>query len=243
MRLLCHAWLSPDCGLPSDSESLKVLSRLGVGWSKSEAKIRSKFRLEGERLFNDRLLAERTKQEVWREKSRQGGKSSGASRREPNVKGGSILVGECLQPNGNSSSPSPSSSPVTTEEKTPTESKRTVSPKPCSTKTHGSRFTESILPVEWCGWCMEDLGWEAAHALSVFDKFRDYWIAQPGVKGRKSDWLATWRNWCRKEAADEQKAVARNGGGSLFAPVAPRESATERSIRVARETVMQTGRL
>ena len=128
LRLLCHAWLSPDCGLPSDSESLKVLSRLGVGWSKSEAKIRSKFRLEGERLFNDRLLAERTKQEVWREKSRQGGKSSGASRREPNVKGGSILVGECLQPNGNSSSPSPSSSPVTTKEKTPTESKRTVSP-------------------------------------------------------------------------------------------------------------------
>lgn len=28
-------------------------------------------------------------------------------------------------------------------------------------------------------------------------KFRDYWIAQPGAKGRKLDWQATWRNWCR----------------------------------------------
>ena len=28
-------------------------------------------------------------------------------------------------------------------------------------------------------------------------KFRDYWIAQPGQKGRKKDWQATWRNWLR----------------------------------------------
>lgn len=28
-------------------------------------------------------------------------------------------------------------------------------------------------------------------------RFRDYWIAQPGAKGRKLDWQATWRNWCR----------------------------------------------
>lgn len=29
-------------------------------------------------------------------------------------------------------------------------------------------------------------------------KFRDYWLAQPGQRGVKLDWLATWRNWCRK---------------------------------------------
>ena len=28
-------------------------------------------------------------------------------------------------------------------------------------------------------------------------KFRDYWSAQPGQKGVKLDWQATWRNWCR----------------------------------------------
>jgi hypothetical protein len=33
----------------------------------------------------------------------------------------------------------------------------------------------------------------------VAARFRDYWVAQPGVKGRKTDWLATWRNWVRNE--------------------------------------------
>ena len=34
-------------------------------------------------------------------------------------------------------------------------------------------------------------------ARRELDKFRDYWIAQPGQKGRKKDWQATWRNWLR----------------------------------------------
>ncbi len=33
----------------------------------------------------------------------------------------------------------------------------------------------------------------------VAARFRDYWVAQPGVKGRKVDWAATWRNWVRNE--------------------------------------------
>jgi hypothetical protein len=33
----------------------------------------------------------------------------------------------------------------------------------------------------------------------VAERFRDYWIAQPGAKGRKADWPATWRNWVRNE--------------------------------------------
>lgn len=33
-----------------------------------------------------------------------------------------------------------------------------------------------------------------------YDKFCDYWRAQPGIKGRKTDWDATWRNWLRRAA-------------------------------------------
>lgn len=36
------------------------------------------------------------------------------------------------------------------------------------------------------------------------DRFRDYWTAQPGAKGRKVDWQATWRNWLRR-AADNRR--------------------------------------
>lgn len=39
------------------------------------------------------------------------------------------------------------------------------------------------------------------------DRFRDYWQAQSGAKGRKADWQATWRNWLRK-AADDRRVPA-----------------------------------
>lgn len=35
----------------------------------------------------------------------------------------------------------------------------------------------------------------------MFERFRDYWKAQPGQRGVKADWFATWRNWCRNEKA------------------------------------------
>lgn len=38
---------------------------------------------------------------------------------------------------------------------------------------------------------------EAEHRIFV-----DYWIAQPGQKGVKVDWEATWRNWMRRKQGD-----------------------------------------
>lgn len=61
------------------------------------------------------------------------------------------------------------------------------------------------------------------NCLEESAKFRDYWNAQPGQKGVKLDWPATWRNWCRNsktsrtapaiptsfKASDDAKARAR----------------------------------
>lgn len=50
----------------------------------------------------------------------------------------------------------------------------------------------------------------AANALEV-DRFRDYWAAQAGAKGRKADWAATWRNWarrCQEQAHGPHRAPA-----------------------------------
>ncbi|WP_164844634.1 DUF1376 domain-containing protein [Brucella pituitosa] len=41
------------------------------------------------------------------------------------------------------------------------------------------------------------LGLSEQDAHHEADKFRDYWNSQPGQRGVKLDWLATWRNWCR----------------------------------------------
>lgn len=40
--------------------------------------------------------------------------------------------------------------------------------------------------------------WSNTDVLEEFECFKDYWIAQPGLKGVKTDWMATWRNWCRR---------------------------------------------
>lgn len=45
-------------------------------------------------------------------------------------------------------------------------------------------------------------------------KFRDYWVAQPGQKGVKLDWPATWRNWCRRAA--EPKPGQQQLGGNAW---------------------------
>jgi hypothetical protein len=40
-------------------------------------------------------------------------------------------------------------------------------------------------------------------------RFVDYWRAQPGAKGTKLDWVATWRNWMRRAHDDTRRATPR----------------------------------
>lgn len=58
----------------------------------------------------------------------------------------------------------------------------------------------------------EMLAWARSEAPGVLlsaetAKFRDYWVAQGGQRGRKTDWVATWRNWMRKAAEDRAKVI------------------------------------
>ncbi len=48
-------------------------------------------------------------------------------------------------------------------------------------------------------WCRQER--PELQATMVRDKFRDYWIGVPGARGRKLDWMATWRNFVRSERA------------------------------------------
>lgn len=53
------------------------------------------------------------------------------------------------------------------------------------------------MPNEWSIFCHSER--RDLNALRVFSEFKDYWIAQPGQKGVKTDWDATWRNWVRRQ--------------------------------------------
>jgi len=72
-----------------------------------------------------------------------------------------------------------------------------VEPAPRVAADRGSR-----LPANWEP---DSLDIELARSLglnpqAVLERFRDYWVGVAGAKGRKSNWSATWRNWCRKDA-------------------------------------------
>lgn len=41
--------------------------------------------------------------------------------------------------------------------------------------------------------------------MEIEATFRDYWISQPGQKGRRADWEATWRNWVRNQKKTLQR--------------------------------------
>jgi len=61
----------------------------------------------------------------------------------------------------------------------------------------GERLELEMLPMAWRQFCLDDR--PELNPDIAFARFRDYWIAQPGAKGRKLDWFATWRNWVRNE--------------------------------------------
>lgn len=56
------------------------------------------------------------------------------------------------------------------------------------------------LPEEWKDWALAVRpDWTPQEVVSVSLEFRDHWLGAAGARGRKADWLATWRNWVRRE--------------------------------------------
>lgn len=68
-----------------------------------------------------------------------------------------------------------------------------------SSKSRGSRLPDDWMPDEVFarseGMAASEIDREAA-------MFRDFWRGQPGQRGVKLDWQATWRNWVRKAVRD-----------------------------------------
>jgi uncharacterized protein YdaU (DUF1376 family) len=91
----------------------------------------------------------------------------------------------------------------------PNQEPRTINQEPRTTKTQrGTRLpTDFELPDEWIGFCRQERA--DLDPQTVFAEFLDYWIAQPGQKGVKTDWPATWRNWVRRQTAT-RSAQGRN---------------------------------
>ncbi len=57
-----------------------------------------------------------------------------------------------------------------------------------------------------------------ARIVQIGAEFRDYWIAKSGAGATKVDWMATWRNWVRKEPNHSRPT---QGAPPRFNPVQP----------------------
>ena len=70
-------------------------------------------------------------------------------------------------------------------------------------KGRGHRLPEDWNPTRSDANLRVESGHGSEWLTDQLDRFRDHWAAQPGVKGVKSDWDATWRNWVKR--ADDYK--------------------------------------
>jgi hypothetical protein len=70
-----------------------------------------------------------------------------------------------------------------------------------------------ICPAEWANFASANLGWGQDRIDGTFANFVDYWRGIPAARGRKADWSATWRNWCRRDAERALRSASQTSRG------------------------------
>lgn len=173
--LLCLMWTEESCSLPDDQESLEVILKVS---SSTLATVLKRFIKKGGKIFHKRLLAERKKQDEWREKCRKGGLTSGKQR----LKGSSTTVKRVVQVNANSSSSSSSfkkTTPKGVSKKdiqikiTPSQMARQFFNLPAPRQAAINKLMEASCP--------EDVATQEIH------KFIEYWT-EPNKSGTQQRW-------------------------------------------------------
>jgi len=100
-----------------------------------------------------------------------------------------------------------------------------------TTSKKGHRLPEGWqLPRPWGEWALAEYpAWTPEIVRLEAAKFADHWHAKAGKDASKTDWEATWRNWCRSPICQEAHAG--------------RPSFAQQAADVARTTVpAKTGR-
>ena len=64
--------------------------------------------------------------------------------------------------------------------------------------TKGTRIPEDFAVSDEMRQWADANGFGKYDLKAITEEFFDYWVAQPGSKGVKLDWVATWRNWLRR---------------------------------------------
>ncbi len=182
LMLICHYWKTGP--IPNDDERLATITKLGDAWSNARSILLAFFEHCDGMLVHRRIDQE--KADAIDNKTRKQAKAKDAA-----AKRWSKHASSNAQSNAQAMPdrcPSPSPSPTSIKPKSKADS-ATATRLPAD-------WSPSFADMEFCSDNRPDLRIDGIAA-----QFRDYWIAQPGAKGRKTDWSATWRNWVRNQNA------------------------------------------
>lgn len=131
---------------------------------------------------------------------------------------GAARANSSTSPTKSDSSPTKSDTPTISDRPDPPDQTKLLpEEKPKSkdlSSSVGSRLPiDWVCPPDWMLWARRERD-DIDHGKEAL-KFADYWHGIPGAKGRKSDWLGTWRNWIR--GADSNRRNRSNGTTSAAA--------------------------
>jgi uncharacterized protein YdaU (DUF1376 family) len=238
--MLIAAWRSPDCSLPNDDQVLGRITRDPRHWPRIKAKVMAFWTLGDDNRWRQKRLTKEREYAAKTRKQRSEAGHLGAEKRRLAAGGGASLEnlqGTDLAPtDGTDSAPRKSSNTLKSPE---TGSANGLAPNPYPLPSEVSKqdppdalFESVPSPTKGNGHAKrkdagtrlsrdwqpnpDDIAYAEQRGLdagAVAEAFRDWWIAQPGAKGCKLDWHATWRTWCRREAEKRGAADQRSRAG------------------------------
>ena len=207
MRLLRLCWKTPGCRIPADGKWVQRMMRVDEATYERVVKpILEEFFERKQGYWQSlRLLDEYER--AWNmkraraEAGSKGGKAKALKDKDEEPSKATILPEQTPSKNVAIHIPSPSHLHVEEKEE----------PKGSSKKKEEGSSKGTRLPEDWDlpeEWFKETYQFRLPSGdylteQEIFyerDRFRDYWHSQPGGKGRKLNWHATWRNWIRTGA-------------------------------------------
>lgn len=197
-----------DTEKPIPEETKSVIRRLRlVNYESIVGQILSEFfHLEHDGWHNNRADIEIADYQSKAEKARLNGKKGGRPKQNKAIETKSVILA-----NPEETTSKANYKLITNNYELETNS--LVTPQVATPKKNAKRLSEE--------WTPDKQYWEAAQLIKpdmtqewfiqVAHKFKDYWIAKAGKDATKADWLATWRNWIRREAENAKGGIGTTG--------------------------------
>lgn len=209
LLLLMSMWRAGG-SLPSADANLAKLARCTPDeWAQIRDVVLPFFQRRGGRITHKRLLAEKAKYDSTSERRSEAGKKGG--RKKANENSASvepIAINQESNCRHNQNQNQNHIEEITSISSVVGDTSPTdglfSDPQPMPAAPKAKR-TGTRLPDDWAPgdhevvWAGTELDFDQRDVKRITEAFRDYWRAQPGQRGVKADWSATWRNWMRTE--------------------------------------------